>query len=331
MCKGELTLHDVSAEEGERVCAAVLRCLLCGRNFKVEQNIPRFVASQNYAAGFGLQWKLHARTQLDSYTKSDISERRFFQETRWPRRLTGETVLEVGSGAGRFTEQAVRTGAMVLSVDLSAAVDVNYAANGHHENVLIVQADVYNLPFRKAAFDKVFCFGVLQHTPDVEAAFKAVSSCVKPGGRLAVDVYRRHTGWKRLIETKRWVRPVSTRIPAETLYGMCRFYVRAMWPVAGWLHKVPRIGRAITSRLLIADYRGQLELGPEVLREWAILDTFDMLSPRYDSPQAIDTMRTWFEASGFDEIEVARGYNGIEGRGVKGHCTAPANAVAALS
>ena len=33
--------------------------------------------------------------------------------------------------------------------------------------------------------------------------------------------------------------------------------------------------------LLIADYRGILDLSEEQLKEWAILDTFDVLSPMY--------------------------------------------------
>ena len=40
------------------------------------------------------------------------------------------TILEVGSGAGRFTEVLVTTGATVISCDLSSAVDANYRNNG---------------------------------------------------------------------------------------------------------------------------------------------------------------------------------------------------------
>ena len=67
-------------------------------------------------------------------------------------------MLEVGSGAGRFTEQAASTGAFVVSMDYSAAVDANYQSNGTKPNVLIVQGDVYQMPFRRSSFDKLFCF-----------------------------------------------------------------------------------------------------------------------------------------------------------------------------
>lgn len=36
---------------------------------------------------------------------------------------------------------------------------------------------------------KVFCFGVLQHTPDVNKSVQCLAEMVKPGGELAVDFY----------------------------------------------------------------------------------------------------------------------------------------------
>jgi len=56
-----------------------------------------------------LEWTKHAMTHYDSYTGSKISERSFFDETGWSRKLHGELILEVGSGSGRFTEQAATT------------------------------------------------------------------------------------------------------------------------------------------------------------------------------------------------------------------------------
>jgi hypothetical protein len=36
---------------------------------------------------------------------------------------------------------------MVLSLDMSVAVDANFATNGRSENVLIVQGDITQMPF----------------------------------------------------------------------------------------------------------------------------------------------------------------------------------------
>jgi len=111
-----------------------LQCSACGTVFNIVREIPRFVRNDDYAESFGFQWNVHARTQLDSFTKKSISRDRLFKATGWPSDLSGQTVLEAGSGAGRFTEVLVTTGASIISFDLSSAVDANHRSNGQHEN-----------------------------------------------------------------------------------------------------------------------------------------------------------------------------------------------------
>jgi len=313
---------------GDLVESGELRCSRCHATFPVLKGIPRFVPLDNYASSFGFEWLQHARTQYDTYTGTNISETRFFQETGWPRRLDGERVLEVGSGSGRFTQQAARTGAIVVSVDYSLAVVANYASNGRLPNVLIAQGDIYRLPVQHGSFDKVFCFGVLQHTPDPEQAFLSLPRHLKPGGQLVVDVYKRKDSFRgyigRVVDLKYWLRPLTSRLPPETLYRWVTRYIHFMWPAARRINRIPGLGRWLNWRLLIADYRGVFSLSESQLKEWAILDTFDALSPRYDYPQTLDTVRRWFTRAGLEEIEVRYGYNGIEGRGRKPAASAQA-------
>jgi 2-polyprenyl-3-methyl-5-hydroxy-6-metoxy-1,4-benzoquinol methylase/uncharacterized protein YbaR (Trm112 family) len=318
-CKGGLTLAPGFVAAGESVETGKLVCARCPAEFAILRHIPRFVPLDNYASGFGLEWTKHARTQYDSHTGANISETRFFDETKWPRDLRGETLLEAGSGSGRFTEQAARTGATVVSIDYSVAVEANYASNGAKSNVLIVQGDIYRLPVREAFFDKVLCIGVLQHTPDPEKSFLTLAGFLKPGGRLTVDVYKRNDslrGWiGKLFATKYFVRPFTRRMEPHDLYRRVTAYINFVWPLARLLNRIPRLGRWLNWRLLVADYRGVFDLPEAMLKEWAILDTFDMLSPRYDYPQTLDTLRSWFAKAGLVDVEVHYGYNGIEGRG----------------
>ena len=110
--------------------------------YEVRDFIPRFSDSRNYARNFGLQWQIHAKTQLDSCIGATYSRDRFFQTTGWPERMAGERVLEVGSGAGRFTEVILKTGARVYSFDLSDAVLANYANNARHPDLCLFQGDL---------------------------------------------------------------------------------------------------------------------------------------------------------------------------------------------
>lgn len=288
----------------------------CGKTYPIVNFIPRFVDRNNYSGNFGFQWNKHFRTQCDSYSGQPISETRFFSETRWGRDLEGQVVLEAGCGSGRFTEQAVTTKAMVVSFDYSSAVDANYRNNGHFENLLIVQADIFNMPFREGPFDKVFCLGVIQHTPDPSRAFTCLAKMLGPGGSIVIDAYRIWPWWKQALMSKYYVRPLASRVPNELLYKLCERWVDMLWPATGLFHRLTG-RRALSWFLLMADYRGVFDLPESVLKEWSVLDTFDMLSPVYDCPQTIPSVKKWFSDAGLGGVEVGYGYNGIVGRGRK--------------
>src|SRR6186713_2131632 len=115
-----------------------------GESFPVVNGIPRFVERSNYAQAFGLQWKAYAKTQLDSYSGTNLSGERLERCLgNSADSLKGKNVLEVGCGAGRFTELLVKAGAHVHSLDLSEAVEVNKENIGPAAQYLVAQASVY--------------------------------------------------------------------------------------------------------------------------------------------------------------------------------------------
>lgn len=312
-CQAGLGLHDAHRTQNGRIERGTLACQRCDGSYPVVGFVPRFVSDQGYVEDFGLEWTIHARTQYDRKSGVGLSERRFFEETRWPRRLDGELVIEAGSGSGRFTEHALSTGALVLSIDYSKAVEANYASNGGHDNLLLVQGDLFQMPFPFDTADRLFCFGVLQHTPDPRGALERLITHLRPGGHLAADIYVK-TFARYVLGTKYWVRPVTRRIPPERLYRLTSKYVDLMWPIAERIRKVPKLGRVINWRLLIADYSDVI-VDDDVLRQWAKLDTFDMLAPRYDKPARVNTVNRWCAEFALACVEVQRGYNGVEIRG----------------
>ena len=306
-CKAQLRL-SAQPEPSGHVMQGELACSACERRFPIVGGVPRFVPQDNYAVGFGLEWNRHARTQYDSYSGIPASRDRFFGQTHWQQDLSGQTILEAGSGSGRFTEQAASTGATVVSFDYSSAVDANFASNGQCERVLIVQADIFAMPFRAGTFDKLFCFGVLQHTPDPQRAFKGLPTMLKPGAAMCADIYKL-AFFRTLLQTKYYVRPFTRRIDPVRLYGYVVRWVDLMWPLAGILRKLPR-GYAINWRLLVADY-SFLGLQGQMLKEWAYLDTFDMLAPRYDRPATLGTFRRWAVEAGLESIEAEYTPHGV--------------------
>jgi SAM-dependent methyltransferase len=299
-----------------RIQEGMLVETVSGNQYPIVNFIPRFVPLENYASGFGFQWNMHNRTQYDDTSKFNTSAHRFEKETKWGSQLNSEFILEAGSGSGRFTKEALKTGATVISFDYSSAVEANYKSNGHHENVFIVQASIFEIPFEKN-FDKVFCFGVLQHTPDPEGAFLNLPRYLKPGGKLASDVYVKNlTKW--VLQPKYWVRPFTKGRNPKMLYSRIVQYVDFMWPVATLIRKIPKIGPSINWKLILPDYSRELPNASDAtLKEWTYLDAMDMLSPMFDLPQTLGTFKGWHQKAGLVDIDVHYGFNGIEGRGTK--------------
>jgi 2-polyprenyl-3-methyl-5-hydroxy-6-metoxy-1,4-benzoquinol methylase len=291
----------------EEVAGDVVRGSLVtedGRHrYPIRDHIPRFVPQSNYADNFGMQWNHFKRTQLDSHSGHPISAERFWGATGWtPEQLRGQWVVDVGCGSGRFAEVALSAGAKVIAMDLSNAVDACYANLKHHPNLHAVQADIYNLPFAREAFPFVYSLGVLQHTPDVARAFGALPPLVKQGGHLCVDYYGKT--WKSALLPKYWLRPLTTRIPQQTLFAGLQKAVPVMLPMSRALGAIPGVGKVAKRVVPVVNYHGLLPLSPRQHDEWALLDTFDMFAPKYDQPQTAATARAWMEQAGLNDIEI---------------------------
>ena len=115
----------------------------------------------------------------------------FAQFTRW----RGQHVLEIGCGAGTDSLQFARAGTILSAVDLtSAAVALtreSLALSGLSGD--IQQGDAEDLPFPDNHFDLVYSWGVLHHTPNTERTFDEAFRVLKPGGKITIMLYNRHS------------------------------------------------------------------------------------------------------------------------------------------
>jgi SAM-dependent methyltransferase len=272
---------------------------------RVVNGIPRFADIDNYSESFGFQWTRFAATQLHPH-----SSERLWRETGWTAaELDGRDILEVGSGAGRFSRVILEeTRANLYSVDYSSAVDANLRNNGSiaPDRFHLYQASIYDMPFADGSFDKVLCLGVLQHTPDFEASVRALVSKAKPGGEIVVDFYPIR-GWWTKVHAKYLLRPFAKRMPNDRL-------LRLIERNAGWLiaaHQGLTKARlhALTRFLPLADLEATMPKGlsRDQLRDWAVLDTFDMFSPEFDNPQRTEAVVAMFERAGARVTHVETG------------------------
>jgi len=303
-CHSGLVVASVGDRAPGAIKTGTLMCRTGQHQFQIREFIPRFVLTDANTSAFGFEWNKHPRTQFDSVNGMHLSEDRFYRQTNWSRDLSGQRILEIGSGAGRFTEIALQTGAQVFSVDASRAVDANWANNGRHQNLFLCQASLCNLPFPHAYFDKVFCFGVLQHTPDPALALETIAMYAKPGGELVVDAYNRKY-WRTYHSPMYLVRPITRRIPHDRLYRWVSWWVPRLLPTSTWIRdNIPMVGRQVSAVIPIANYNGVFPTqSASLLEQYAILDTFDTLAPRYIQPQSPHAMRQYFEAAGYEVLE----------------------------
>ena len=294
----------------------------CGCRFPVRSGIPRFVWEDTYADAFGLQWNNYRTTQLDSHTGVSISKDRLSRCVGCRLEdLRGASVLEVGCGAGRFTEVLLNAGASVFAVDLSSAVEANYANCGAAPGHFVCQADVLSLPVAPASFDLVIALGMIQHTPSPEGAIEALANSVRPGGLVVVDHYLPLPRVKRLLRavTLRGIlRQLLIRLPPRTSLRATDALVHALLPVHRmlWRHgPVADRVRAVWLRLspLFDYYESYPELG-EHLAEWALLDTHDGLTDHYKHGRTPSELAEALRAAGLDVIDSRIGGNGAEAR-----------------
>lgn len=263
--------------------------------------VPRFVPGPHYAGNFAEQWHRHRSTQLDSFSGTTISRDFLRDLLDHPLDdLAGAAVLEIGSGAGRFTEHLVEHAQLVVATDLSEAVFVN-AARGAR-NLVLAQADMLDMPPMSRRFDLVLCRGVLQHTPDPMRAIRALYQWVEPGGRVVFDIYSRGAAGR--LHPKYLWRPVVRRL--FSFEGFVRFLDRATpgmlrmrWRLKPFLPG--RLRHVLDYVLPVWDHRGRLPLDEEQLVEWSKLDTLDAMFAAHDHPLEVGAV-----------LKVLQGMDGVE-------------------
>jgi SAM-dependent methyltransferase len=286
-----------------------LRCEACDSEFAVRGGIPRMNRAMNgleeVAQSFSYEWSAHHAGELEKETLFGRTPAEDWAHFTYGTRVTddelaGMRVLDAGCGAGRLTLQIAEHGAgMVVGVDINETLDEVRVRKGSVPNLSLVQANLFALPFRPRSFDLVWSCGVIHHTPDAAAAFRALARQVRPGGVLFVWVYPDRFNPFRATKT------------AFDAVGLGRLSPPA----------IMRISKAISypSLALLRAYRllrrlpglrprgnwARRTVKPRSLREIQ-LTWNDALSPKYASSHTEAEVVGWFEAAGFREIETMR-------------------------
>ena len=128
----------------------------------------------------------------------------------------GKRLLEVGVGAGTDHVRFARAGAVCSGVDLSTVSLETTRRRFEMEGLSsdLRAADAERLPLPEGAFDFVYSWGVIHHTPDTPAAAREILRVLRDGGGFCVMVYNRHS----LVAAQSWLVYAALRgRPGRTL------------------------------------------------------------------------------------------------------------------
>lgn len=185
---------------------------------------------EGYAENFGLQWNTFQVTQFDSHSGHPLTKERLLAASGWSfNDLKSMLVIELGSGAGRFTEILKDAGALVVSVEMSSAITANQK-NNDSENILFIKSSLFEVDFLFGLFDFVLCYGVAQHTPAPKDCYKVCCALAKPGGRISVDHYSKGLYYYTSERPKHLWRLITTRMKPQTLLKFIRWYIPKYLP-----------------------------------------------------------------------------------------------------
>ncbi len=298
-----LTLNALECSPNGEIISGTLTSP-SGKHYPIIRGIPRFVNAQDYAASFGLEWSIWPRLQFEAENLGKPMEGHTTH--MWETivgtnesQIRGKLIAEFGCGSGRFLDVVRRKGGIAVGIDLSSAVEQAHQNLGDDPNVLIVQGDVTQLPFRDKCFDGCYSIGVLHHIPDPISGMKSINQRLKDGGWMAICVYPKgefydYASVARFRKLINWIKPMLGYFPA-LIYAFFSAYIIS--PLF-WLLRHIQIIR----RVILGIERNWLVILPLRDLRWAALDIFDAITPSiartYTSEEVID----WFTQTGLSNI-----------------------------
>lgn len=103
---------------------------------------------------------------------------------------TGDKVLDIGCGNGRFYDSFIKNNVFYTGIDNSENL-INIAKKNHSEGEFLL-ASALNLPFNDEEFDAVYAIAVLHHIPSEELRhlfMEEARRVLKKGGYLILTVW----------------------------------------------------------------------------------------------------------------------------------------------
>lgn len=326
------------------VAEGLIGCTKCGKKYPVIKGVPRFLPDElqqevierypeffvRYESKIAPSLTLTQQDRIGKLKAQTMSsfgyewnefadyDAQNFQELIYPIQpeyFSNKLGLDCGCGAGRHTQQAVAYGAEMVAMDLSWAVDASYKKNFSTARAMVVQCDVFNLPFRQNRFDLIYSLGVLHHTTNPPRSFDCLVPLLKPGGGIMVWIYS--STRKFVLLALKLARILTLRLPNLTVKWLsflaaCVDYGLFVWPYKV-LRRIPGLGE-ILEAITPPRVKGYAKYDFHV----SYTDWFDRLSYPCVNYYSGDQVREWYERNGLIDLKIsATGPFAWRGFGIK--------------
>jgi SAM-dependent methyltransferase len=297
---GARLLLEPSRVEGDHVMEGALRAEGRSETYPITGGVPRLLPAPDVGrhtrATFGFQWARRVaglEPEHVCYGFSVPETIDFFERTILPEPFDDDAwVLDAGCGSAEKSAEIARRGQSVIAFDLSDSVDAAFARFPDVARLHLLQADVLHPPIAPGTMRAVICTGVLHHTPDPRAGFRALSGLQTPDGRLVVWLYPRdRRSADRFLGILYRLRDglrATHRLGAHGAYVLSLVASAGLYPFFHRRFRDVRSGERVRAR----EVWGAI-----------VFNTYDFLSPRYQSRHTPEEVAEWFESEGYGSPE----------------------------
>ena len=203
-------------------------------------------------------------------------------------------VLDAGCGTAERSAALARRGHRVVAFDLSDSVRTAFKRFRDIPDLHLLQADVLNPPVAPDTMDSVICVGVLHHTPDARRGFHALAGLQRPGGSLLIWVYPADRGSTDPFLGKLYLvrdhLSVTGKLPPTLIWGLSKVTTALLYPFFAGKFRRQRNDREVRRR----DLWGAI-----------LMNTYDFLSPPYQSRHSPEEVARWYQDEGYGLPEKA--------------------------
>jgi len=306
-CGHDLNLQIIKGEE-KNIISGFLQCRGCSEKYFIEDNIPIFCPEVQHGGvkaqknNYSIWWDSYH----DENSITNETSRNYFYNSLVIRaeEMKGKIILDAGCGNGRFSFIVSHyKPKLLVSFDISSGLlqaKKTISKYNPNANVVYVQGDITNLPFKKGIFDVVFSWGVLHHTPNTRKSFSGISKLVREEGLLGIYVYEFHPlyhydnqflsfiAYLRQFILIRPLRFICSRLPAKLVH----LFFQPIY----YLERFFNFG-------LVGCHDAGTDKWNKKYYFRVVIDRF---RTRYASEQQLEEVIGWFRDEGYNNLKVGR-------------------------